>query len=177
MDVLGTAWGDFMSNIQAGCLTNYKTDDETKIFLDRMFNLLKRKSLLYWHIQYFESYVKEKLYPLGLRIQMFPTIKDPSPDFKKAWEGTLTQCSLELMKQLTTQYRSDMTMLDGEIERLINQFPNIKDSAPFTDKWREVKERLETINKDIITKKQGKFLQDKLAFSERYAYKWSGKLH
>lgn len=32
-------------------------------FLDRMFNLLKKKSHLYWHIQYFESYITEKVSP------------------------------------------------------------------------------------------------------------------
>lgn len=112
MDVLGTAWGDFMFTIQAGCLTNQKTDDETKVFLDRMFNLLKRKSHLHWHIQYFESYIREKVCPLGLRIQIFPTLKDPSPDLKKSWEDILTNCSVELMKQLTTQNRSDMTGIE-----------------------------------------------------------------
>lgn len=106
---------------------------------------------------------------------MFPTIKDPSPDFRKSWENILTNCSIELMQQLTTQYRTDMTSLDCEIDRLLNQFPNIKDSASFTNKWKEVRDKVENLNKDIITKKQRKFFQDKLAFSEGYAYKWSGK--
>lgn len=38
-------------------------------------------------------------------------------------------------------------------------------------------ECLEALNKDIIVKKQGKFIQDKLAFSEGYAYKWTGRQH
>lgn len=164
-----------MSTIQAGCLANQQSEDETKTFLDRMFNLLKKKSHLYWHIQYFESYITENVCPLGLRIQIFPTIKDPSPDFRKSWENTLTKCSIELMEKLTTQYRSDMTILDGEIDRLLNQFPNIKDSASFTIKWKEIRDKLENLNKDIITKKQRKLFQDKLAFSEGYAYKWFGK--
>lgn len=140
-----------------------------------MFNLLKKNSHLYWHIQYFKSYITEKVCPLGLWIQMFPTIKDPSPDFRKSWENILTNCSIELMQQLTTQYRTDMTSLDVEIDRLLNQFPNIKDSASFTNRWKEVRDKVENLNKDIITKKQRKFFQDKLAFSEGYAYKWSGK--
>lgn len=175
MDVLGTAWGDFMSSIQAGCLANQQLEDETKTFLDRLFNLLKKKSHLHWHIQYFELYITEKVCPLGLRVQLFPTIKDPSVDFKKSWENTLTNCSIELMSKLTTQYRSDMTSLDAEIDRLLNQFPNIQESGSFTNKWKEIRDKIESLNKDIITKKQRKFSQDKLAFTEGYAYKWSGK--
>lgn len=143
-----------MSTIQAGCLANQQSEDETKTFLDRMFNLLKKKSHLYWHIQYFESYITEKVCPLGLRIQMFPTIKDPSPDFRKSWEDILTNCSIELMQKLTAQYRIDMTILDGEIDRLLNQFPTIKDSAPFTSRWKEVRDKLENLNKAIITKQK-----------------------
>lgn len=33
------------------------------------------------------------------------------------------------------------------------------------------------LTRTSLLKKQGKFLHDKLAFSEAYAYKWSGKLH
>lgn len=134
MDVLGTAWMDFMSTIQASCLTGQKFEDESKVFLDRMFNLLKKKSHLHWHIQYFEQYIKE-VCPLGLRIQIFPTIRDPSLDFKKHWENTLTKCSLELMTQLNSQYIVDMTALDGEIERPNTQFKDTTDSSSFRDKW------------------------------------------
>lgn len=71
----------------------------------------------------------------------------------------------------------DMVLLDGEIDWLNGQFPNVMDSTSFPDKWKEVRERLEVLNKEIIVKKQGKFVQDKLAFSEGYAYKWTGRQH
>lgn len=69
-----------------------------------------------------------------------------------------------------------MVVLDGEIVRLNVQSSNIMDSTTFPAEWKEVKECLEALNKEIIVKKQGKFIQDKLAFLEGYAYKWTGKL-
>lgn len=87
-----------------------------------MLNLLKRKSHLHWHIEYFKQYVREETCPLGLKIQLFPTINDPFSTFKTCWEQTLTQCSVELMKILTTQSTLYMTSLDGEIERLHFQY-------------------------------------------------------
>lgn len=74
---------------------------------------------------------------------------------------------------MTSQYHAEI--LDSEIEQLNTQFPKISESITFTDKWKEVKERLEVLNKEIIMKKQGKFVQDKLAFTEGFTYKWGGK--
>lgn len=163
MDVLGTAWGGLYVH-HSGQLTDHKNEDDIKVFLDRMFNLLKRKSHLHWHTKYCELYIKEKVCPLGLRMKVFPTIRDPPLDPKKLWEHVLTKCSVELMTQLTSQYYADMAMQDDGIKHLNAQFPKIMDSPTFTDKWKDVREHLETLNKEIITKKQGKFAQDKLAF-------------
>lgn len=61
------------------------------------------------------------------------------------------------MTHQTTQYHADMSVLDGETDRLNGQFSNIMDSTSFPDKWKEVRECLEVLNKEIIVKKQGKF--------------------
>lgn len=53
---------------------------------------------------------------------------------------------------------------------------NVFEIASFSDKWKEIKERLETMNKDIVTKKQKKFNLDKLALSQGYAYKWTNRV-
>ena len=112
---------------------------------------------------------------MGLRVQLFPTTKDPSPSFKTTWEKVLTQCSLDLMKTLINQYTIDMVSLDSGIDRLNVQYQHLMDVTAFADKWKEVRTRLEGLNKDIIMKKQAKFVKDKLAFSEGYAYKWADR--
>lgn len=62
------------------------------------------------------------------------------------------QCCVE--DTITSQYYADMAVLDGEIEHLNAQFPNIMDSTTFPTKWKELKECLEALNKEIIVKKQ-----------------------
>lgn len=177
MDVLGTVWSGFMTQIQTACLTNStRSDEEVKTFLDRMLNLLKHKSHLHCHTEYFKQYINEGVYPLGLRIQLFPTVKDPSPAFKSSWEKTLTHCSLELMRTLITQYESDMTSLDSEIDKLNTHYQHLLDAPSFSNRWREVREHLEELTKENIKNKQTKFVKDKLAFSEGLAYKWSGRM-
>lgn len=90
---------------------------------------------------------------MGLRVQMFPSIKDPSLDFKKSWETTLTNCSIEMMRSLIIQYTNDMTTLDSDIDRLNTQFEHLSSTPMFFAKWKELKDRLELMNKEIIVNK------------------------
>ena len=173
MEVLGTDWTGFMSTIQTSCLSTHKLEDDLKVYFAKMFALLKRKSHLYWHIEFFRRYLTETICPIGLRVQIFPTIKDPTVDFKNNWESLLLGCSMELMKSLVLQYTQDMTILDREIENLNTQFLHLTGNLIFADKCKELKVRLETLNKEIISNKQTKFNKDKAAYAEGYAYKWS----
>lgn len=68
-----------------------------------------------------------------------------------------------------------MTSLDNYIDHLNLQYKHLLEMPVFYTKWKMLKERLEALIKDIITKKQGKFAKDKLAFFEGYAYKWTGR--
>lgn len=154
MDVLGTDWTGFMSNIQTSCLNDHKIEDDLKMYFTKMYTLLKRKSHLHWHIEYFRRYLAEKTCPIGLKGQIFPTIKDPSSDLKKSWENTLSNCSFELMRSLIVQYSQDMITLDQEIACLNTQYLHLTGKLIFIAKWIELKERLEVKNKEIIIKKQ-----------------------
>lgn len=174
MEGLGTDWKGFMSNIQTSCLSTHKLEDDLKTYFSKMFSFLKRKSHLHWHIEYFRLYLSDNICPVGLRVQIFPTIKDPSVDLKKTWENILLNCSVELIKTLVVQYSQDMNILDQEIDRLNTQFVHLVGNSVFNDKWKELKARLETLNREIIINKQTKFNKDKVAFSDGYAYKWAG---
>lgn len=68
-----------------------------------------------------------------------------------------------------------MIILDQEIERLNSEYSHLVDNPTFVVMWKELMERLEILNKDIILKKQNKFSKDRSAFVEGYAYCWSGR--
>lgn len=68
-----------------------------------------------------------------------------------------------------------MTTLDSDIERLNSDYSHLVDNIVFKTKWKELKERLESMNKDIIVKKQIKFGRDKSALTEGLAYRWFGR--
>lgn len=79
------------------------------------------------------------------------------------------------MTLLVQQYTLNMNLLDKEIESLNEQYQHVFETPSFSDRWKEIKERLEVMNKDIVIKKQKEFNLDKLAFSQGYDYKWSNR--
>lgn len=89
------------------------------------------------------------------------------------WEQELTNCSIELIKLLVAQYRLDLISLDQELISLQTKHESVKSHIQFEKKWQELKEYLNKLNKDIISKKQTKMYRDKMAFLEGYAYCWN----
>lgn len=172
MDFVGTAWAGYMSEIQTNC--NVGTEQEIGInqYMAKMKHLLKKKSNLYWHIEFLNKYIRENISPLGVRIQIYPSFQAISPEFKVAWENTLTTCSTNLMKILVTQYQSELITLDQEIVTLQSSNENIKTHALYTKLWQDIKDFVTKITRDIIYKKQNKLSKDRLAFMERFANHW-----
>lgn len=77
---------------------------------------------------------------MGLRIQLFPSFGNSTPEFRRNWESELTRCSTELIKILVTQYKSDLQALDQELVTLQTQYDYVKSHKLFEKKWQELKE-------------------------------------
>lgn len=154
MDFVGTAWSGLMNDFQTSYIGSNKDTDDLKIYYDKLKQLLKRKSNLHWHMEYFKYYIRENISPQGLRIQLFPTIKHTSQDLKNSWEGVLNKCSQDCMQLLLSQYSLDTAMLDQELALLHNKYISIKTHAKFEEKSQELKLFLDKTNKTIISKKQ-----------------------
>ncbi|XP_040183709.1 uncharacterized protein LOC120916831 [Rana temporaria] len=172
MDFVGTAWSGLMTEFQTSYNGTNKDVDDLRLFFGKLKYLLKKKSNLYWHMEFFKEYIKENISPMGLRIQMFPTIKNASQDLKNSWEGVLNKCSKECMQLLLIQYQSDTNILDRDLALLITQYEHVKTHPLYADKHQELKVFLDKLNKSIISKKQSKMAKDRMAFVEGYAYRW-----
>lgn len=81
--------------------------ETTELFF-RIKNVFERKSMIHWHINYLEKYKKENIRPFGLIIQIFPNFQNPSPDFRKTWEDSLTKSSIKLMEILIDEHKKKL---------------------------------------------------------------------
>lgn len=171
MDFVGDAWSGYMKEIHTNCNTNTRDDLGLNQYMSKARRLLKKKSNLYCHIEFFQQYIHDKICPIGLSVQLFPSFRNTSSEFRRDWELELMKCSTELIKILVTQYKSDLQSLDQELVALQTQYDSIRSHKLFDKKWQELKEYLK-LKKDIIAKKQTKIYKDKMAFAEGYAYHW-----
>lgn len=129
---------------------------------------------MFWHIKSFQDYIKEDINPLGLRVQIFPNLESLDSDFKIAWEQILCTCSKDMMQLLIVEYEKRSRTLDVDIEGTCLRLQTFKTHKSFMDREIKLKKHLEVYNRDILTKKDGKFSKDRSAFEENRAYKWSG---
>lgn len=177
MDFVGNAWLGYINEVQASCSMDMGQEIGLNHYITKMKKLLKKKSNLHWHVDFLHQYTRENLSPVGLRVQVFPSFQNVGIEFKTAWEKILTQCSTDLIKLLISHYQDELGHLDEEIITFQTKNDNLKNHAQFNQKWQEVKDYITKINKDIIFKKQNKFMKDKSAFMEGYAYHWHSSSH
>lgn len=111
--------------------------------------------------------------PLGLRVQIFPTLEDLDADFKSTWENALQTCSQNLMQILIDEYTKRSLALDIEITKTCEQLQKFKTYQSVSIKEKKLKIHLESFNKNILIKKNFKFHRDKNAFEAGKAYKWN----
>lgn len=86
----------------------------------KLGDFLKR-SLNCTGTQSFFSNIHDNICRIGLRIQLFPSFKNVTPELKHDWEQELTKCSTALIKLLVAQYRADLLSIDQELISLQTQ--------------------------------------------------------
>lgn len=168
----GKNWDNAMFGLYKNFSQKEQKDSElTQIFIN-LRKLLEKKKLNHWHIHSFERYMRNNINPFGLRIQIFPTMEHVDPSFKQAWENNLSACSENMMSLLIEEYRKTIQQIDKELESLYTQLTPFKTHTSFVQLDNELNAHLEQFNKNILIKKENKFLRDQTAFSEHKAYNW-----
>ncbi|XP_040178113.1 uncharacterized protein LOC120910420 [Rana temporaria] len=172
-DFRGAAWEGFMFKIQS----NTNNADITIPELDRAFSrlqrLLEKKVRIFWHKQYFIKYVENQITPWGLRIQIFPNLKKVDDALKLRWEQNLQSCSFEMMNILCNQYEAEIEDLDVQVNAWYIELVLSISNPLFIAREKSLKEHLEEYTTDLINFKEGKYLRDKAAYDNKYAYKWN----
>lgn len=141
-----------MSKLQ---LSSEEEDLDGFIFKTRQ--LLERKSRLYWHTKFFDRYLENNINPWGLRVQVFPNIRDPNTEFKTKWEKILNKCSEGLMDLLKENHLNDIGEIQKELDILSMKSNNFKTNESFDLRNKELNDYMERFNKNLIQNKLKKF--------------------
>ncbi|PIO24355.1 hypothetical protein AB205_0058670 [Aquarana catesbeiana] len=175
-DFCGEAWEDLMTKIQMSHVTSNISDIELDKYFITFQRLLEKKVCVYWHKIYFEIYVENHIVPWGLRIQIFPNIKKTTDPLKKAWEDNLQACSFNMISMLCQEYDKELALLDISINEWLTDRAADVSFPRFVQRDKDLRAHLEGYTIEIINAKENKFLRDKLAHTNGYAYRWDGNV-
>ncbi|XP_040178992.1 uncharacterized protein LOC120913241 [Rana temporaria] len=171
----GNNWVSAMSGAYQNFSQKEQKDTELFSIFFSLRKLLEKKSLNHWYIYSFEHYLKNKINPYELRIQIFPTMENIDPCFKEAWEANLQKCSAGMMSLLIEEYQRTIQKIDKELEPLFAQLKSHSNHDFFKKLDEELNEHLKQFNNDILIRKQKKLLRDQGEFSEQKAYNWKNQ--
>ncbi|XP_053575208.1 POC1 centriolar protein homolog B [Bombina bombina] len=157
------------------------SDDQGTLSLPTLFesleNLLFKEIKAQWDIWTFQSYIKAKMIPRGLRILKFPTfeVDTNDKDFVNAWNNVLSECSFQLMQlliQIRTQHLQD---IKTEIDTLQLEL-NKRSTDPDFSKFDTILQTSLAKGKQVIMEnKHVKFIRDKTDYLKDSVYLWSKK--
>lgn len=160
-------WDNLMNKLQLS-----SEEEDLEGFINKTRQLLEKKSRLYWHSKFFDRYRDNNINPWGLRVQVFPNIRDPSSDFKRKWEKVLIRCSDGLMELLLEHHLHDIEEIQKELDVLSMKSNHFKTNETFESRNKDLNDHMEKFNKHLIQSKLKKFDKDLRAFKEGRAYSW-----
>lgn len=119
--------------------------------------LVENKVSLFWQIENFKHYIQEDINPLGLRVQIFPTLDNLDTTFKKRWENNLQQCTKTMMRLLIEEYRKRTAALEKEFEEVYTKLEPFKDVSTYREQEEHIKGHIDLVVKELITNKEQNF--------------------
>lgn len=118
-----------------------------------------------------KKYVREKVCPYGLRVQLFPNFKIDSDDFRTKWETALTNCSINLLQLLIDHYQQELALVDQDVQALLLTGTYLSNTVEFATREIELNNHLEK-RKIYHHLKKKKLFCDRNAISAKKAYRW-----
>lgn len=162
-----------MNKIKTTALSNNIETNEILALFAHLKKLLEHKSRFYWHGHFFQSYIDNKVVPLGLRIKIFPTLKNLPNLLRTEWEENLTTCSVNMMRMLKDHYDLENKKLDAEIQGIQNKRYPFQETDISILSEEEVKTYVDEYNKLLIQNQDKKCAKGSVAFKMGRAYKWN----
>lgn len=139
------------------------TDEQTEN-MNILFNSLEKK--LYTEmkhqidISFLELYIKERLIPRGLRVNLQPTFNN-DVDFSAAWYSILDECSLKLMHLITTKRSKLCTEVNNEIRETMVSLNDYTDHDLYHSSNHKITTSAQKNEFDLINKKRTKLNRDR----------------
>lgn len=162
---------NMMTKMFSGMAQETQDTVDLKISMTELEELLGKEMRTWWDLSTLKSYIESKMVPRGLRIKKFPSMPY-NDEFKQRWESILTDCSLDLMRLITSQEELILVDVRSKITTLQDTIKNYSTLESFISLDQHMKDNLNKLEKSITDIKQSKFMRDLQDYKTDNVYMW-----
>lgn len=124
----------------------------------------------WWEVKSFESYIKNKIVPKGLRIPIQPAPRSRTPALMKRWEQEATNSSLRFMLILLEEEKITCENSAKKLKETTDIALKLKGEPDFNKKEAELQTTIEKFTATLKERKHFQFVRDFSEFKENRAY-------
>ncbi|XP_077137816.1 uncharacterized protein LOC143803948 [Ranitomeya variabilis] len=134
--------------------------------------LLHKRTRMWWNRALLENYLKKKIIPRGLRIQVFPSFPVSDETFITKWEEICTKSSLQFMELLVDLNKKSVLAVEVEIDDWfgsLKEISTVDNLATFNTTMDKNSDEWE---KQIKSNQAKKILRDNNDYQHGTVYRW-----
>lgn len=136
----------------------------------RLKDLLEREMLQWWDILLLQKYLEFKRIPRGLRITKICTFLDL--DLREKWIQSLREYNQKWLHFIITQRERNLSAIRAELHTLQEELSTFSDVSSFESWDHKVNRQITDYETNLISKKSGKFEQDRLDYLNDREFNW-----
>ncbi|CAJ0941725.1 unnamed protein product [Ranitomeya imitator] len=123
----------------------------------------------WWEVQSLESYLKAKIVPRGLRINLLVGNRHKNPTFIHKWEREATESSLCFM-QILLEEKATLATLSDKLKEHIEITKSFSKETDFATKETKLQTHIERFQYHLKERKHRQYLRDIQDFKDNKAY-------
>ncbi|XP_069604306.1 uncharacterized protein [Ranitomeya imitator] len=134
--------------------------------------LLHKRTRMWWNRALLENYLKKKIIPRGLRIQVFPSFPVSDENFITKWEEVCTKSSLQFMELLIELNKKSVLAVEVEIDELFGSLKEVSSVENLTTFNTSMDKNSDEWEKQIKTIHAKKISRDNNDYQQGTVYRW-----
>ncbi|KAM4017383.1 uncharacterized protein ACNLHF_007006 isoform 1-T3 [Anomaloglossus baeobatrachus] len=119
----------------------------------------------WWEVQSLEQYIKQKIVPRGLRVNLVPAERSRTENLLKRWEEELTNSSIRLMTILVDEEKVTLEKTSRDLQTLREEALKHQGDSDFGTKEIALQIAVDKYQQNLKTRKHKHFLRDLGDFS------------
>ncbi|XP_073414454.1 uncharacterized protein [Dendrobates tinctorius] len=152
------------------------TQYDDKGLMMKYKNLVNKKTRIWWTKTSLDNYIKQKIIPRGLRIQLYPTFSLDDTELISKWESVSSACSMSFMEIINIKNASILEELDIELNKLQEELVAKLSKEALEKFFQDLNHDMEKWEQQISKNKMKKYQRDVMDYDQKKVFRWQNRI-